>query len=119
MTDTTTGIPEYVPMVTPATTRSTAELAACAVGLLVEDLPQPGYFSISQRGQEISFQFGDTPESFRALAQWAERLGGTVTSHPHTHQDGRQSIYCHTESTADGVRVEAYAFITAGQTSST
>ena len=113
MTDTEFEIPDYVTVVTPADMRSTAELAAFAVGLLVEDLPEPRYFSVSQSGQEISFQFGDTPDSFRALAQWAERFGGTVTGCPHTHSDGQESVHCTVTFTTDGVKVEAYAFITA------
>jgi len=113
MTDTTIEVPDYVTMVTPADKRSTAELAAFAVGLLVEDLPQPRYFSISRTGQEVSLQFADTPDSFRALAQWAERFGGTVTGCPHTHSDGQESVHCQVKFTVDGVKVEAYAFITA------
>ena len=112
MTD-TIEIPNYVTMVTPADKRSTAELAAFAVGLLVEDLPQPRYVSVSQSGQEISLQFGDTPGSFAALAQWAERFGGTVTACPHSDRDGRQSVHCQARFPYLGVSVEAYAFITA------
>ena len=111
MTDTTIDIPDYVTMITPADKRTTAELAAFAVGLLVEDLPQPTYVSVSQSGQEISLQFGDTPDSFRALAEWAERFGGTITGCPHTREE-QNSVHCQVKFTADGVRVEAYAFIT-------
>jgi hypothetical protein len=106
-------IPDYVTVVTPAEKRSIAELAAFAVGLLVEDLPQPAYLSVSRAGQEISLQFGDTRDSFRALAQWAERFGGTITGEPRTHESGRKSVHCEVKFTADGVKVEAYAFITA------
>src|SRR5215470_18899278 len=113
MTNTEIKIPEYVTMVTSADKRSTAELAAFAVALLVEDLPQPRYFSVSQSGQEVSLQFGDAPDSFRALALWAERFGGTVTGCPHTHSDGQQSVHCTVKFTDHGVKVEAYAFITA------
>jgi hypothetical protein len=115
MTDTVIEIPGYVTMVTPADKRSIAELAAFAVGLLVEDLPQPVYFSVSQSGQEVSLQFGDTPDSFRALALWAERFGGTVTGCPHTHGDGQSSVHCQVKFTIDGVNVEAYTFITAAK----
>ena len=115
MTDTTIDIPDYVTMVRPADKRTTAELAAFAVGLLVEDLPQPTYLSVSLAGQEVSLQFADTPGSFRALAQWAERFGGTVTGCPTTHDDGRQSVHCEVKFTSDGVNVEAYAFITAAK----
>jgi hypothetical protein len=107
-------IPDYVTMVTPADKRSIAELAAFAVGLLVEDLPQPVYVSVSLAGQEVSLQFGDTPDSFRALAQWAERFGGTVTGCPH-NRDGQQSVHCQVKFTADAVKVEAYAFVTASK----
>ena len=112
MTDTTIDIPDYVTMVRPADKRTTAELAAFAVGLLVEDLPQPTYLSVSHGVQEVSLQFADTPDSFRALAQWAERFGGTVTGCPHTHNDRPPSVHCQVKFTADGVNVEAYAFIT-------
>jgi hypothetical protein len=115
MTDTTINIPDYVTMITPADKRSTAELTVFAVGLLVEDLPQPVYVSISQAGQEVSLQFADIPDSFRALAQWAERFGGTVTGCPHTHGDRPPSVHCQVKFTADGVHVEAYAFITAAK----
>jgi hypothetical protein len=115
MTDTTIEIPEYVTMVTPADRWDMRSLARYAADLLTEnsDLPAPGYFTISQYGQEISLQFGDTPDSFRALAQWAERFGGTVTGCPHTSRDGQQSVHCQVTFTNDGVKVEAYAFIRA------
>ena len=110
-------IPDYVTIVTPAEKRSIAELVAFAVGLLVEDLPQPTYVSVSQSGQEISLQFGDTSDSFRALAEWAERFGGTITGCPYT-REGQNSVHCQVKFTADGVKVEAYAFITAPKAAS-
>ena len=113
MTDTTLNVPDYVTMITPADKRTIAELAAFAVGLLVEELPQPVYLSVSQAGQEVSLQFPDTPDSFRALAQWAERFGGTVTGCPHSHSDGPPSVHCQVTFTVDGVKVEAFAFVTA------
>jgi hypothetical protein len=112
MTDTEFEIPDYVTMVTPAAKLSTAELATFVVWLLVEDLPAPEYVTISQTGQETCLQFDDSPDSFAALAQWAERFGGTVTGYTHTHSDGHQSVHCTVKFTHDGVRVEAYAFIT-------
>jgi hypothetical protein len=110
-------IPDYVTMITPAEKRSIAELAAFAVGLLVEDMPQPTYFSVSLGGQEVSLQFGDTSDSFRALAEWAERFGGTITGCPYT-REGQNSVHCQVKFTADGVQVEAYAFITAPKAAS-
>ena len=106
-------IPGYVTMVT-ADRRDIRGLASYAAGLLADtsDLPAPRYFSVSEGGQEICLQFGDDPGSFRALALWAERFGGTVTGQPHTRSDGHQSIHCQVKFTADGVTVEAYAFVT-------
>src|SRR6266536_4815336 len=80
-------IPGYVTMITPAAKRSIDALAEYAADLLAEnsDLSAPVYYSVSLAGQEVSLQFGDTPDSFRALAQWAERFGGTVTGCPTTH----------------------------------
>jgi hypothetical protein len=108
-------IPGYVTMITPAEKWSIGALAAYTADLLSEnrDLPAPVYFTVSEAGQEVSLQFADTPGSFRALAQWAERFGGTVTGCPTTHDDGRQSVHCEVTFTDHGVKVEAYAFITA------
>ena len=108
-------IPGYVTMITPAEKRSIDGLAEYAADLLAKnyDLPGPVYFSVSEAGQEVSLQFAGTPGSFRALAQWAERFGGTVTGCPTTHDDGRQSVHCEVKFTDHGVKVEAYAFITA------
>jgi len=110
-------IPDYVTMITPADKRSIDALAEYAADLLAQnsDLPAPVYFSVSEAGQEVSLQFGDTPDSFRALAQWAERFGGTVTGCPTTHDDGRQSVHCEVKFTDNGVKVEAYAFISANK----
>ena len=113
-------IPGYVTMITPAEKWSLGALAAYTADLLSEnrDLPAPVYFSVSEAGQQVSLQFAGTPGSFRALAQWAERFGGTVTGCPHTRDDGRQSVHCEVKFTSDGVNVEAYAFITAPQAAS-
>lgn len=110
-------IPGYVTMITPAEKRSIDALAEYAADLLAEysNLPAPVYFSVSEAGQQVSLQFADTPDSFRALAEWAERFGGTVTGCPHTHEDGRHSVHCEVKFTDHGVKVEAYAFITALQ----
>jgi hypothetical protein len=114
-------IPGYVTMITPAEKWSIGALAEFAADLLSEnhDLPRPVYFSVSEAGQQVSLQFAGTPGSFRALAQWAERFGGTVTGCPTTHDDGRQSVHCEVKFTDHGVKVEAYAFITAPQAAPT
>ena len=121
MTDTTIEIPDYVTMVTPAEKRSVVALARDVHDLLLEnsDLPAPRYFTVSQAGQEVSLQFGSSPDTFGAMAQWAERFGSTVTGEPHTHDDGRQSVYSEVKFTDFGVTVKLYAFITAGPASTT
>ena len=108
-------IPGYVTMITPAEKWSIGALAEFAADLLSEnhDLPGPVYFSVSEAGQAVSLQFADTADSFPALAEWAWRFGGTVTGCPTTHDDGRQSVHCEVKFTDHGVKVEAYAFITA------
>jgi hypothetical protein len=108
-------VPDYVTMVTPATKRDMWGLASYVADVFAEhrDLPAPAYFSISHAGQEVCLQFGDTPDSFRALALWAERFGGTVTGEPHTNRDGQESVHCQVKFTDHGVNVEAYAFISA------
>jgi hypothetical protein len=117
MTD-TIEIPDYI-----TRAKSLTDMTLIIADLLekAEDsaLPVPGYFSVSVRGQEVCLQFGDTPDSFQAMAQWAERFGGTVTGCPHSDRDGRESVHCQVRFPYLGVSVEAYAFITAGQTSST
>jgi hypothetical protein len=38
-----------------------------------------------------------------------------VTSKPHTHKDGRESVYCQVKFSYLGVSVDGYAFIPAGE----
>jgi hypothetical protein len=110
----TVEIPDYI-----TKAKSLTDLTLIAADLLekAEDsgLPAPRYISVSQGSQEVSFQFGDTPDSFGAMARWAERFGGTVTACPHS-RDGQQSVHCKLGFFHLGVNVEAYAFITADQT---
>ena len=114
---TTIEIPSYI-----TRAKSLIDLTLITSDLLekAEDsgLPAPRYFSVSQSGQEVCLQFGDTPDSFQAMAQWAERFGGTVTACPHNDRDGRESAHVQVRFAHLGVHVEAYAFITAGQTAS-
>jgi hypothetical protein len=78
------------------------------------NLPAPCHVHISHVGQEISLGFPGCVQSFHTLANWAERFGGTVTSKPHTHEDGRESVYCQVKFPYLGVSVDSYAFIPAG-----
>jgi hypothetical protein len=114
MAETAIEIPEYVTIIGPARKRDICSLASYAADLLLEnsDLPAPVYFSTSHAGQELSLQFTDSPDSFRAMATWAERFGGTVTGEPVTRDDGRQSIHCEVKFTDHEVNVQFYAFIT-------
>jgi hypothetical protein len=104
--------PGSVTMSAPAEKRSIDALAEYAADVLAAntDLPAPVYYAVSQSAQQVSFMFDDTPASFRALAEWAERLGSTVISQPHTY-DGWQSVHCQMKYTDHGVNVEAFAFI--------
>jgi hypothetical protein len=115
MTDTSIEIPDYVIVAAKTFNRSIAELASFAAELLVEnsDLPTPVYFSVSEASQEVSLQFGSTPDTFAALAEWAERFGVNVTGCPHTHSTGQQSVHCKVEFAHRSVNVELYAFVTA------
>jgi hypothetical protein len=98
-------------------------LAQVAADLLAlaEDaaLPLPRSIRVSQVCQDISLSFHRDRDSFSALTVWAQHFGAVITGHPHTGDDGQESTYCEVKFTHGGTSVEAYAFITAGQTSST
>jgi hypothetical protein len=74
---------------------------------------------VSHGSQEIGLSFPGHRDTFRALARWAERFGGTVTGEPYTNKDGEESVYCQVKFPHLGLSVEAYAFITADHLSST
>jgi hypothetical protein len=118
MTATAIDIPDYVTIVRrnrkvlPGLAEIAADLLAAA-----GDLPVPVYFSVSEATQEVSFQFGDGPETFRAMAEWAERFGGTLTGEPRTLDDGRESVHCKVTFPYKSVNVELYAFVRATKAS--
>jgi len=111
-------IPEYVTRAKPLT-----DLALIAAELLGQaadsDLPAPNGVRLSHGGQDVSLCFPGHRDTFRTLARWAERFGGTVTGEPFTRDDGEESVYCQVKFPYQGIAVEAYAFITADQTVST
>ena len=115
---TTIDIPDYVTRAKPLTdmTRIAADLLGHAAD---SDLPAPNAIRVSHGCQEISLCFPGHRDTFAALAQWAERFGGTVTGEPFTSDDGRESVYCQVKFPHQGVAVEAYAFIPADQASAT
>jgi len=108
MTQTATRIPGYItePQPIEALTRTAADVIAAN-----RDLPAPLYLSVSEGVQQISLQFADDLSSFEALARWADRFGGTVTSEPGTDTQNRPGVFCTAEFSRDGVRVQAYAFV--------
>ncbi len=96
-------------------------IAALMIGtynLLQEaaDLPQPRYVSVTEAAQHIDLQFADTQPSLRAIAQWARRFGGEVTSKPHDGERGPRT-YCTATFGYYGLTVEAYAFVPAAPAS--
>ena len=88
---------------------------------LAEDaaLPLPRSLRISQVCQDVTLGFPNGHDSLRALARWAEHFGAVVTGRPHTGDDGSESTYCEVIFTYDGLRVEAYAFVPAGEARTT
>jgi len=114
MTATEIDIPDYI-----TRARSLTDLTLIATDLLKQaadsDLPMPDMARLSTGGQEVSLSFPGLRGTFRALARWAERFGGTVTGEPYTNEDGQVSVYCQVKFPYLGVSVEAYAFVPAAQ----
>jgi hypothetical protein len=117
MSDTAIEIPGYVTVVEPAPGLPVRDLALAAATLLAAntDLPAPQYLTVSAGGQEIELQFSGDPSTFRAMAQWAERFGGTVTGQPGADRDGTAYVRCEVRFTADAIGVRVYAYIRAGK----
>ncbi len=118
MADTVIEIPAFVTRAMPL-----VDLAHVTADLLQQAehhaLPAPTGARVSQGGQEISLSFSGSQDSFHALARWADRFGGTVTGEPYTRDDGQDSVHCQVKFPYQGANVEAYAFVTAGQASTT
>ena len=106
-------VPDFVTMTEPAPDKPMAELAVALVALFTEDptLPQPGYLSLSTACQEIDMQFGTEPDTFHALARWAERFGGTLTGSRTEDVHGEPSVHCQVKFAYAGVQVKAYAYV--------
>jgi len=106
-------VPGFVTMTEPTPDKAMAELAVALVAMFTEDqtLPQPRYLSLSASGQEIDMQFGSEPDTFRVLAQWAERFGGTVTGSRAEDVHGEPSVRCEVKFPYAGVQVKAYAYV--------
>jgi len=108
-----TEVPDFVAMTEPAPEFPMAELAVALVALFTEDpaLPQPRYLSLSASGQEINMQFGTEPDTFHAMARWAERFGGTLTGSRIEDVHGEPSVRCELKFPYAGVQVKAYAYV--------
>lgn len=106
-------VPDFVTMTEPAPDKPMAELAVALVAMFTEDdtLPQPRYLSISATGQEITMQFGDTPDTFHVLALWADKFGGTVTGSRAEDVHGEPAVRCEVTFPYAGVQVKAYAYV--------
>jgi hypothetical protein len=106
-------VPDFVAMTEPTPDKPMAELAVALVAMFTEDdtLPQPRYLSISATGQDIDMQFGETPDTFHALARWAEKFGGTVTGSRAEDVHGEASVRCEVKFPYAGVQVKAYAYV--------
>jgi hypothetical protein len=108
-------VPDFVTMTEPVPDKTMAELAVALVAMFTEDgtLPPPLYLSISESGQEISMQFGTTPDTFHTLAQWAQRFGTTVTGSRDEDIDGKAAVHCQVTFAYAGVQVRAWAYVRA------
>ena len=106
-------VPDFVTMTEPEPDKPMAELAVALVAMFTEDdtLPQPRYLSLSVTGQEITMQFGDTPDTFHDLALWAD----TVRRHRHRLRaedvHGEPAVRCEVKFPYTGVQVKAYAYV--------
>jgi len=115
MTDATIKIPDYVSVVEPAPALPVCDLAKAAADLLGihADLPVPRAVTVSAFGQEIEMQFAGDQSSFKAMALWAQRFGGTITAEPRTGEDGHPLVRCEIRFTTGATPVKGYAWIEA------
>lgn len=105
-------IPDYVTVIDPADAPVHA-IASILIEMLTEngDLPGPVDVCLSQPGRDIDMRFPGNPDSFRALAAWADRFGGTVIAEPGHDEDLGPYVKCRTRFSHLGIQVNAYAYI--------
>jgi len=105
-------IPDFVTVVSPAKLPVRA-IASILVELLTDnsDLPTPRSVSLSQLDRDIDMQFPGTPDTFHAMAAWADRFGSAVTAEPGSDKDSGPYVRCAVEFSHLGVQVKAYAYI--------
>ena len=98
--------------------KSLAEMMRTAADLLeqaTDNMPTPSHATLYQGCQEVRLGFPGERDSYHALADWATRLGGTVTGEPYTRDGGTLSVYCQVRFPYQALTVEASAFIPADQ----
>jgi hypothetical protein len=105
---------------TAGSARRRERIANTLVDLLTEhpDLPGPDLVSISRRSREIDLQFPDSPDTFKAMAVWADRFGGTLTGEPRADKDGT-CVRCEVRFDRHGVLFKAYAYVTTADRATT
>jgi hypothetical protein len=89
----------------------TAEAAAVLWDIERWALPRPCMVTVHD-APPLSFQFGDAPASFAALAQWAEAFGAVITSKTICCKDGSPARLCRVSFGYQSVRAQAYAIVT-------
>jgi hypothetical protein len=89
----------------------TAEAAAVLWDTERWALPRPCMVTVHD-SPPLSFQFGDRPASFAALAQWAEAFGAVITSKTICRENGSLARLCRVSFGYHGVRAQAYAIAT-------
>jgi hypothetical protein len=117
MTQTAIKVPDYVTMVEPRKPRLMRDLPDVLNQMFTEDysLPEPQLVSMYAAAPSISLQFGHEPDTFHAMARWAEQFGGTLTGQRCTGPGNGQRIRCQVTFTYNGVSVELYAYVQTGQ----
>jgi len=106
-------IPDFVTVVDPD--RPFGKLALITCDLLngeAADLPAPQRLEVWGISQEIELGFSGTPDTFAAMAAWAERFGATLTAE-RTDHNGEPYVRCKAMFIYQGVTVKVRAFIEA------
>ena len=110
MTDVAIRIPGYVEIKQAHTIRDLA-------GALTDLLNEATGLGVPRRAEvwsgEIELAFDRDPGTFRVMAQWAGRFGGTLTGEPAHDNDGRPLVRCEVRFVYHAIDVRAYAYVRA------
>src|SRR5260370_17715629 len=110
MTTTDIPIPDYVEIKQPHTI---CDLASTLTDLLNEAIGLGSPRRAEVAFDEIELAFDRDPGTFRVMAQWAERFGGTLTGEPTEDRDGRPMVRCEIRFVYHAIDVRAYAYVRA------